>query len=186
MNNIKKTTGIKAIENKRELCDKDFNYDYNIDITNKLDNINSDFNEKIINEITLWKLDRYPRLTVELIKRLNNIKNDNEQEEKHEKLLIDLLGCRGVGLSMASTFLRFRNPRLFQIIDQRVYRLINKIKLSLPTCNSQNNKEKICAIYFKYLNDLKKKCKKFGIPFEKSDRILYMADKRINKDVKIN
>ena len=86
---------------------------------------------------------------------------------------------------MASTFLRFRNPKLFQIIDQHVYRILYGKELSLPLGNSQSNKEEICRIYFKYLGDLEKKCKELEIPFEKADRILYKADKRINKDVKL-
>ena len=86
---------------------------------------------------------------------------------------------------MASTFLRFKNPKLFQIIDQHVYRLLTGNELSLPLSNSQSNKEKICQCYFRYLEDLEKKCKEFEIPFEKADRILYKADKRINKDVKL-
>jgi hypothetical protein len=86
---------------------------------------------------------------------------------------------------MASTFLRFRNPRLFQIIDQRVYRLLTGTELSLPIYNSEKNKKKICEIYFDYLKTLKTKCNELEIPFEKSDRILYNADKRINKNIKL-
>lgn len=179
------TTEIKKIENKSELREEDFKYDYNPDITNELDNINGDFDENIINKITLWKVNRYPRLTGELIRRLNKIKNDKEHKEEHKKLLIDLLGCRGVQLPMASTFLRFRNPKLFQIIDQHVYRLSTGDELSLLLSNSKKNKEKICQIYFKYLENLKKKCKELEIPFEEADRILYKSDKRINKDVKL-
>ena len=36
-------------------------------------------------------------------------------------------------------------------------------------------------LYIKYLKDLTEVCKKLEIPFDKSDRILFMADKRINK-----
>ena len=116
---------------------------------------------------------------------MNRIRNDEEHKEEHKKILIDLLGCSGVQLPMASTFLRFKNPKLFQIIDQHVYRLLTGDELSLPLSNSQSNKEKICQFYFRYLEDLEKKCKELEIPFEKADRILYKADKRINKDVKL-
>jgi len=176
---------IKKIENKRELHEEDFKYDYNPDLTNELDNIKGDFDENIINKITLWKLNRFPRLTDELISRLNKIGNDEGRKEEHKKLLSDLLGCSGVQLPMASTFLRFKNPKLFQIIDQHVYRLLTGVELRLPPSNSQSNKEKICQLYFRYLEDLEKKCKELEIPFEKADRILYKADKRINKDVKL-
>jgi thermostable 8-oxoguanine DNA glycosylase len=185
MENRKDSANIKKIDHKEELCKEDFEYDYNPDLSNELDNIRGDFDQNIINKITLWKLNRYPHLTDELIRRLNKISNNEEYKEEHKKLLVDLLGCSGVQLPMASTFLRFRNPKLFQIIDQHVYRLLTGNELSLPPSNSQSNKEKICQFYFKYLGDLGKKCKELEIPFEKADRILYKADKRINKDVKL-
>jgi len=185
MKNRKNSVVIKKIENKRELQDEDFKYDYNPDLTNELDNITGDFDDKIVNKIALWKLNRYPRLTDDLIGRLNKIGNDEGHKEEHKKLLIDLLGCSGVQLPMASTFLRFKNPRLFQIIDQHVYRLLTGNELSLPLGNSQSNKEKICQFYFRYLEDLKKKCKELEVPFEKADRILYKADKRINRSIKL-
>jgi thermostable 8-oxoguanine DNA glycosylase len=185
MKNKKNSTRIKKIEDKRELHEEDFKFDFNPDLTNELDNIKGDFDENIINKIALWKLNRFPRLTDELIRRLNKIGYDEGHKEEHKKLLIDLLGCSGVQLPMASTFLRFKNPKLFQIIDQHAYRLLTGDELSLPLSNSQSNKEKICQFYFRYLEDLEKKCKELEIPFEKADRILYQADKRINKDVKL-
>ena len=185
MKNQKNSVKIKKIDNKRELREENFKYDYNPDLTNELDNIRGDFDVNVINKIALWKLNRYPRLTDELIMRLNKIGGDKEHKEEHKKLLVDLLECSGVQLPMASTFLRFKNPKLFQIIDQHVYRLLTGNKLSLPLSNSESNREKICQFYFKYLKDLEKKCKELEIPFEKADRILYKADKRINKDVKL-
>jgi thermostable 8-oxoguanine DNA glycosylase len=185
MKNKRNTASIRKIEDKREFLEEDFKYDYNPDLTNELDNIRTDFDEIIINKIALWKLNRYPRLTDDLISRLNKIGNDERHNEEHKTLLVDLLGCRGVQLPMASTFLRFKNPKLFQIIDQHVYRLLTGNELSLPLPNSQLNKEKICQFYFEYLEDLERKCKELEIPFVKADRILYKADKRINKDVKL-
>ncbi len=185
MKNKKNSVTIKKIENKTELHENDFKYDYNPDLTNELDNIKEDFNEDIINKIALWKLNRYPRLTDELIRRLNKIGDDGGHKEEHKKLLIELLGCSGVQLPMASTFLRFKNPKLFQIINQHVYRPLTGTELSLPLSNSERNREKICQFYFRYLEDLEKKCRELDIPFEKADRILYKADKRINKDVKL-
>lgn len=181
----KKSAIIKRIENKREIHEEDFKYNYNPELTNELDNIQGDFDENIINKIALWKINRYPRLTDELIRRLNKVGRDKEYKEEHKKLLFDLLGCSGVQLPMASTFLRFRNPKLFQIIDQHVYRLLTGEELFLPLSNSQLNKEKVCQFYFRYLEELRKKCEELEIPFEKADRILYKADKRINKDVKL-
>ena len=38
---------------------KNLNYNYQEKLTGKLDNINSDFNQEIINEIVLWKVNRF-------------------------------------------------------------------------------------------------------------------------------
>ena len=40
--------------------------------------------------------------------------------------------------------------------------------------------------YIKYLCDLSAICTDLKIPFDKSDRILFMADKRINKKENLN
>jgi thermostable 8-oxoguanine DNA glycosylase len=176
---------INKIENKDELHPDDFEYNYNADLTRELDENNGDFNRSIINTITLWKVNRYPYVSEDIIAELNKIRNDTEYREEHKILLLKLLACKGLQLPMASTFLRFRNPKLFQIIDQRVYRLLKGIELSLPIHNSPTNREIICDVYFDYLKTLKAKCRELQIPFEKSDRILYNADKRINKDIKL-
>ena len=176
---------IKKIENKRELLQEDFKYNYNPELTTALDENNEDFNRNTINIITLWKVNRYPYVSEDIITELNKIRNDTEYKEEHKTLLLRLLACKGLQLPMASTFLRFRNPRLFQIIDQRVYRLLTGSELSLPIHKSATNRKTICDIYFDYLRTLREKCNELEIPFEKSDRILYNADKRINKDIKL-
>jgi len=176
---------INKIENKDELQPDDFEYNYNPELTRELDEYNDNFNRSTINEITLWKVNRYPYVSEDLITELNKIRNDTEYKEEHKVLLLRLLACKGIQLPMASTFLRFRNPVLFQIIDQRVYRLLTGNELFLPVYNSPTNRKKVCDIYFDYLNTLKAKCRELQIPFEKSDRILYNADKRINKDIKL-
>ena len=87
---------------------------------------------------------------------------------------------------MASTILRFKNPKIYQIIDQRVFRIIYGEKLNLGY--NQNNKrtEEQINIYLKYLTYLREVSIKLNIKFELSDRILFMADKRINKDVSLD
>jgi len=163
----------------------DFEYDFHTELTTELDAIHGTFDRNVVNTIALWKLSRYPYVKDEVIDKLNAIAEDEEYDPKHRELLSMLLDCTGVQLPMASTFLRFRNPSLFQIIDQHVYRLLTGEELILPACNSQKNKQRTCDLYFDYLSKLKSKCKELGIPFEKADRILYRADKRINKDVKL-
>lgn len=176
---------IKRLATKDDLRPEDFEYNYNPDLTKALDGITGHFDQKVINIIALWKVNRYPYLPEDVMAALNQIRNDSEIKGHHEELVRRLLGCKGLQLPMASTFLRFRNPCLFQIIDQHVYRLLTGVELSLPVFPSEKNKKAICKIYFDYLRLLRSKCKELDIPFEKADRILYKADKRINKGVKL-
>jgi hypothetical protein len=107
--------------------------------------------------------------------------------EKTRKLLITLIQKKGIQLPMASTILRFKNKNIYQIIDQRVYRIIYKgEKLKLKTHPNDKNLNDQIELYIKYLHDLTKVCKELSIPFDKSDRILFMADKRINKDISLD
>ncbi len=185
MKEKKTTKAIRKIGTNDELCPEDFKYNYNPALTKALDGIKNDFDQEIINMIALWKVNRYPYIPEDVLAALNKIRNDTAIMEHHEELLLRLLDCKGLQLPMASTFLRFRNPSLFQIIDQHVYRLLTGSELSLPVFPSEKNKKSICETYFDYLRVLRSKCNDLGIPFEKADRILYNADKRINKDVKL-
>lgn len=83
---------------------------------------------------------------------------------------------------MVSTVLRFALPNHFQIIDQRVYRIITPEEhiLKLP-----HNKDKKVELYFDYLEKLRVICNQNLIPFKKADRILYELDKKVNGDIKI-
>lgn len=167
---------------------EDFEFKYQESLTNKLDSNNNDFNQKKLNEIILWKVNRYAEFDTKLIQLINTIdSNDSEIDLDKTKLILkELLKTNGVQLAMASTILRFRNPNIYQIIDQRVYRVIylNQI-LDLNTYPSEKNLNYQIDLYIKYLFDLKKICIDYNIPFDKSDRILFMADKRINKKEKL-
>lgn len=153
-------------------------FDFEEVLTTKLDSIGTkELDEKNILEMTLWKLSRYPHVSTDVLKKLNSLANVSDIEEKKDRcLVIDalhaLLGCKGVRLPMASTYLRFRNPAVFQIIDQRVwFRLYNK-----EYKNSYNQTKQI-EKYLQYLKDLRIKCQKDNIPFEVADRYYYMVDK---------
>jgi hypothetical protein len=177
-------TGITRIQTKADLRPEDFEYHYNTQLTDHLDGIANDFDQNIVNMIALWKVNRYPYLDEAILRRLNRIASDREYKEEHREILRMLLGYRGVQLPMASTFMRFRNPKLFQIIDQRVFRLLTGHELKLHATKARAI-EKTCALYFDYLQQLRQKSTELGIPFEKADRILYNADKRINKKKKL-
>jgi hypothetical protein len=170
--------------NRNDLLPSDWSYDYQPEITPLLDSYDGDFDEAIINKIVLWKVNRYPIIEESLLKDISSINKSDESISPTviKILIIRLLYCHGVQLPMASTILRFRNPTLFQIIDQRVYRLLYGKKMKLPGSYNINNIQKLADLYIQYLEDLRAKCNELGIPFEKADRILWMADKRINKD----
>lgn len=164
----------------------DQEFDYQKDLTAKLDKTTTLFDQKIINEIVLWKVNRYASVDNDTLELLNDIdpKATELDTEKTRKLLKNLIQKKGIQLAMASTILRFKNKNIYQIIDQRVYRIIYKDKkLKLKTHPNEKNLNEQIDLYFQYLQDLKNVCIKLKIPFDNSDRILFMADKRINKDI---
>ena len=170
-----------------DLLDRDRVYAYQRELTQRLDGHTGDFDQTVLNEITLWKVNRYPVIDSGVISQLNEIKKtDRAYNEKIVRDLLNrLLACRGVQLPMASTYLRFKNPSLFQIIDQRVYRVLYGKVMVLPGAYNAVNRMKLVDIYFDYLREIRTRCETLGIPFEEADRILYNADKRINKATRL-
>lgn len=168
---------------------KDFNYQK--ELTKKLDQDISDFDQNKLNAIVLWKVNRFASFDNETIEAINSIdKNETAilDIEKTRHVLTLLLKTGGVRLAMASTILRFRNPHIYQIIDQRVYRIlyedINPFKVTTTNTTDKHIESQI-DLYLQYLDDLKAACTKLNIDFEDSDRVLYMADKRVNKEHKL-
>jgi hypothetical protein len=88
---------------------------------------------------------------------------------------------------MASAILRFKNPYIYQIMDQKVYRIVYWEKMPRFT-KSKNSNEKSISSYFDYLDELHKICKnrKYKIDFHESDRVLYALDDEVNKGIKID
>ena len=152
---------------------------YQPELTTKLDALSGDFDQAILNEIVLWKVNRYVGLGESIFQLINELPTHFD-EEKTIAVLKVLLEQPGIRLPMASTILRFKNPDIYQIIDQRVYRLLYGESLKNST-----NIEKQINLYLDYLSELKAVCKAKSIPFAHSDRILYNVDKRINKAVKL-
>ncbi len=187
--NIKKSDSPTTIFDESFKVEKsDFEFDYQENLTKKLDANNDNFTQNTINEIILWKVNRYANFDKKILSLINSISPKDREIDinKTKEILKLLLDTKGVQLVMASTILRFRNEHIYQIIDQRVYRMIypNEV-LSISSYKSEVNTNKAISIYLNYLCDLKKVCENLNIPFEKSDRILYMADKRVNKNHKL-
>lgn len=171
-----------------KIIKSDFDFNYQRGLTERLDADQRSFDQNKLNEIVLWKVNRYADFDVELISLINTIDALSKTIDlnKTERILRLLLKTKGVQLPMASTILRFRNPFIYQIIDQRVYRMIyEERELKLNNYLSDKNLDYQINLYFQYLRDLKSACSKLNIPFEKSDRVLFTADKRINKGHKL-
>ena len=92
-------------------------------------------------------------------------------------MLATLLGESGVDLPMASTFLRFRNPRAFQIIDRHAYRAV--YGEDYPLYSSSSDSAKI-DLYFRYLDALFALAESKNVEFDILDRVLYILDKQVN------
>jgi len=155
-------------------------YRYQPHLTQKLDSHSGDFSETTLLEIALWKTNRYPTITQNLLDDINNLRK-SYSEQKARNLLLKLLELKGFDLPMASTVLRFAVPDQLQIIDQRVYRFItDKDCLKIPY-----NVDQKVKLYFDYIERLKNICISYNLPFSKADRILYQLDKIHNKDVRL-
>lgn len=152
-------------------------YNYQPKLTEKLDKVNSGFNQELINEIVLWKINRYAEMSNEALNLINKVDQKTKfiESDLTGEILMELLNTKGIRLPMASTILRFRNPNIYQIIDQRVYRLIYGTELKLKASLNDN-----IIQYLDYLTDLRKVCDLYQIPFSESDRILYEYDKIAN------
>lgn len=180
---------IKTINSDEfNLVDTDFEFNYQPELTKFLDDLKGEYEQRIIDKIILWKVSRYANLDEETLSSINSIDSVSTtlDEALTKDLLSKLLKVKGIGLPMASTILRFKNPNIYQIIDQRVYRIINGEVLKLKNTNSDSNIQDQIQLYINYLKTLGKVSIKLKIPYSKSDRILYEADKRFNKGTPLN
>jgi len=167
-----------------EIKEDDFEYNYQSSLTTKLDSYTLAFNQEIVNEIVLWKVNRYAKLKTETLSLINQI-NSEWDDALIRNVLYALLSEKGIQLPMASTILRFRNKHLFQIIDQRVYRILYGHELKINQQKKESNILEQINLYLMYLERLRDACSKLNISFEVSDRVLYNADKRINSTEKL-
>jgi signal recognition particle subunit SEC65 len=156
-------------------------FSYQEELTKKLDSYQGDFSDEIINEIVLWKVNRYVTLECDALKEINTISphDDVMDLQKSKNILAKLLRHKGVRLPMASTILRFRNAKIYQIVDQRVYRFITGAEIQYP-----KEIEAQVEFYFEYLALLKQVCIETSVAFEEADRVFYVWDKDMNGKIK--
>jgi hypothetical protein len=162
-------------------------YTYQPELTRKLDVLQaSDLNTETFYEIVLWKLNRFPQLEEGLLDSLKALANLKPKEHrKAAPQLRSLLACPGIALPMASTVLRFLNPEVFQIIDDRVYRIVQPGKARYPTKPaklSENYLNASASIYFDYL-DVLHDLSCAALPFSDADRILYQLDIKLGNRI---
>jgi hypothetical protein len=161
-------------------------FNYNEALTKKLDAIEI-IDQTIINEIILWKVNRYASIDKGTFLLINDAKSYRQIDCYFtKKLLTELLSVDGIRLPMASTILRFANPNVYQIIDQRVYRTLYGTELKLPLKNKKKGFNTEIETYLDYLNKLREVSEDLKISFKDADRILFLADKEYNKDVRLN
>ena len=143
--------------------------------------------QDILRKVALWKLGRILKVDQDIIDSLDKVKEwsrDNFFSGKHKDefsdTLVKLLGSTGVGLPMASTFLRFRNPEVFQIVDRRAYRAVFGEKYKEPPT------EKATNYYLNYLQKLIEVNSKFPeVEYSDLDKILYQWDIINNRGIKL-
>jgi thermostable 8-oxoguanine DNA glycosylase len=170
---------IKATDFDGDLSDFLRQYKYQPILTPKLDDLeNVNLTPELLNEIVLWKVNRYVSLDEDQLCRIDALRKLKPGSHGQARpILAELLDVHGVDLPMASTFLRFRNPAVFQIIDRHAYRALYGRDYKLYT---QTPLKKKIEVYFAYLDDLHSLCDQKGLTFETVDRVLYVFDKETN------
>jgi thermostable 8-oxoguanine DNA glycosylase len=154
-------------------------YRYQRELTECLDALGPQpFTQDVIKDIVLWKVNRYVKLSAGALAALNSVTEFQPKSHRNARdALATLLDERGVDLPMASSFLRFRNRKAFQIIDRHAYRAV--YGQNYPLYSSSTDKKKI-DLYFCYLDDLFMLAGSKEVDFASLDRVLYIFDKQIN------
>ena len=152
-------------------------------MTKRLDVLDEPFTQEILNEIVLWKVNRYASFGSRKIEQQNEISLTQTEldVEATKDILNQLLAIAGVKLPVASTILRFKNSNIYQIVDRRAYRVFYGHSYPSSSVLAKN-----IDLYLKYLADLRIAADKYDIPFKFMDRYLYQLDKKLNKDFPIN
>jgi hypothetical protein len=154
-------------------------YSYQPDLTRKLDGVAiQDFDQSLINEIVLWKVNRYAPLSPDTLAALNDLSSiEAGKHRDSESIIKSLLREPGVDLPMASTLLRFKNPQVFQIIDRHAYRALYGEDYPLYSASGLDRK---VEVYFSYLDELVALSESKNVDFKILDRVLYVFDKQHN------
>lgn len=169
----------KAQDHEGSLTEFLAGYRYQPMLTQRLDGIGVlPFDQETINEIVLWKVNRYAPLSADILAALNSVQSIEANKHRDANdVLVKLLAQPGVDLPMASTLLRFRAPHAFQIVDRHAYRAVYGEDYPLYASSGTQAKAKL---YFEYLDCLQKISGDRQVSFEILDRVLYVFDKQLN------
>jgi thermostable 8-oxoguanine DNA glycosylase len=170
---------MKAIECNRDLSDFLHDYRYQPKLTESLDSVDPEpFGQTLIDKIVMWKVNRYAPLSPKTLEELNSVVHlESGSHKSAYNVIAALLQEQGIDLPMASTFLRFSNPRTFQIIDRHAYRAVTGD--NYPLFSGSKDEAKI-ELYFRYLDDLVEIARVKNLEFRTLDRVLYVFDKQMN------
>jgi hypothetical protein len=132
-----------------------------------------------VNEIVLWKVNRYVHISPEALAALNGALGITPRfrRSKGAPILKLLLAQPGIDLPMASTLLRVRAQAVFHIIDRHAYRAVYGKPYPLNPRSPLADK---VDVYFSYLDRLSHIANRTLVDFTQLDRILYVFDKCTN------
>ena len=154
-------------------------YKYQPSLTPRLDALRTEsFDQQLVNEIVLWKVNRYAPMEAEALDALNSLVGvEPGNHRQAESVLRLLLRQPGVDLPMASTLMRFRKPATFQIIDRHAYRAVTGDYYPLYSTSGEDRK---VTLYFEYIDDLMRLAAERNVAFKDLDRMLYVFDRQEN------
>lgn len=163
---------------KYNFDEHDLKYTFNYHLEEK-ENISKSINKEEISiedirRVALWKYNRIIEIEGNLLERLSKVVSDKniDIESKEVKNLIEeMVNCKGIGMPLASTILKFLRPDVFPIVDTRAYRAIFGKKVG-SRCTYDKYIEYCKEIY--KIRDIK------GIKLSEVDEQLYMFDKDKN------
>lgn len=159
-------------------------YKYLPKLTEELDAFEGEFSPEIIRLMVLWKINRYADLSDSLLTGLDKMRDlEVGKHRDAQPWLVEALRVKGVKLPMASTFLRFANPKVFQIIDGHAYRAVYGCSFE-AAARAAKGASKQCELYFQYLDVLHSLCEERRLSFATVDRVLYQFDKDENPPLK--
>jgi hypothetical protein len=160
----------------------EFSFQYNNDETTALNSLakgNGQVDIELLRRAALWKLDRVLEVPTETLEKLRALATDSNlrMDSKETQLLIEeLIGCRGVGLPMASTILKFLRPDVFPIIDVRACRALYGVKPYFSQSTNRKNIER----YLAYTAEVRDISLRLNRPLRDIDEQLYEFDKKFN------